>query len=343
MFIGFTGPNAAGKGEAIRHLVDSHRFAAFSLSDILRSELKSRDKEINRDNLIAVGNELRSKEGPSVLAKMTAMKIKNMPQAVIDSIRNPSEIEELKKSLKNFTLIGVNADIKTRYERARRRAREGEAFVSLEEFAKKEDKENTSDPNAQQLTRCFEMADIKIDNSAGVGELHAAIEKVLRDLNYTPYKRPTWDEYFMKMAYLAAERSTCIRHHVGAVIVKNNHIISSGYNGAAAGVKDCTELGCLRDQMGIASGTRHEICRAIHAEQNAIIQAALHGAGTEGAAIYCTHSPCIICAKMVVNAKIKKFVTSKHYPDKAFEELFKEAGVEFKTVERPELRITHLD
>ncbi len=343
MFIGFTGPNAAGKGEAIRHLVDSHRFAAFSLSDILRSELKSREMEITRDNLIATGNELRAAGGPSVLARMTSMKIKNMPQAVIDSIRNPSEIEELRKSLKNFILIGVNADVKNRYERAKSRAREGEAFVSFDEFVKKEEKENSSDPNAQQLNKCYEMADIKIDNSAGVEELRAALDSALKKLGYTPYKRPGWDEYFMKMAYLAAERSTCIRHHVGAVIVKNNHIISSGYNGAAAGVKDCTELGCLRDQMGIASGTRHEICRAIHAEQNSIIQAALHGAGTEGASIYCTHSPCIICAKMVVNAKIKKFVTVKHYPDKAFEELFKEAGVEFKIIERPGLHITHLD
>lgn len=343
MFIGFTGPNAAGKGEAVKHLVDNHRFAAFSLSDILRSELKNREIEINRDNLRAVGNELRQSGGPSVLAKMTAMKIKNMPQAVIDSIRNTSEIEELRKSLKHFTLIGINADVNARYERAKKRAREGEAFISFDDFVKKEEKENSSDPNAQQLNKCYEMADIKVDNSAGVKELHALLDSALERLGYTPYKRPTWDEYFMKMAYLAAERSTCIRHHVGAVIVKNNRIISSGYNGAAAGVKDCTELGCLRDQMGIASGTRHEICRAIHAEQNAIIQAALHGVGTEGAAIYCTHSPCVICAKMTVNAKIRKFVTVKHYPDKAFEELFKEAGVDFQVMERPAPRITHLD
>ena len=145
------------------------------------------------------------------------------------------------------------------------------------------------------------------------------------------------------MAYLTAERSTCLRHHVGAVIVKNNHLVSTGYNGAAAGVKDCTELGCLRDQMGIASGTRHEICRAIHAEQNAIIQAALHGTTTEGATLYCTHSPCTICAKMLVNAKIKKVVVVKYYPDKTYEELFKEAGVDFKVVNRPDLGIAVLD
>lgn len=124
---------------------------------------------------------------------------------------------------------------------------------------------------------------------------------------------------------------------------KRQPVISTGYNGAAAGVKDCLELGCLRDQLGIASGTRHEICRAIHAEQNAIIQAALHGKTTQGATIYCTHSPCIICAKMIVNAKIKRFVTSNYYPDKSYEDLFKEAGVEFVIIDRPDLQITTLD
>ena len=343
LFLGFTGPNASGKGEAIKYLVEKHKFVCYSLSDILRSELKTRGLEINRDNLIAIGNELREKQGPAVLAKMTVEKIKNMPQAIVDSIRNPFEIEELKNSLKDFKLIGITADIKIRYERAKKRKREGENEITFEEFAAKEEKENSSQHTGQQLAKCFEMADVKIDNSGGLEELYKKIEKILKDLNYKPYKRPTWDEYFMKMAYLVAERSTCIRHHIGAVIVKNNYVISTGYNGAASGVKDCIELGCLRDQMGIASGTRHEICRAIHAEQNAIIQAALHGATTENATLYCTHSPCILCAKMIVNAKIKKVIVSKYYPDKSYEELFKEANVEFKIMERPDLKINVLD
>lgn len=343
MFLGFTGPNASGKGEAIKYLVEKHKFVSYSLSDILRSELKVRGLEINRDNLISIGNELRQKYGPGVLAKLIIEKIKNMPQAVIDSIRNPSEIEELRKNLRDFKLIGINADIKIRYERAKKRGREGEKEISFEEFVAKEEKENSNSQTSQQLLKCFEMADIKIDNSGTIEELYNKIEKILNDLNYKPYKRPTWDEYFMKMAYLVAERSTCLRHHIGAVIVKNNYVISTGYNGAASGVKDCLELGCLRDQMGIASGTRHEICRAIHAEQNAIIQAALHGVSTENATLYCTHSPCIICAKMIVNAKIKKVIVSKYYPDKSYEDLFKEANIEFKIMEKPDLNIKILD
>ena len=156
-------------------------------------------------------------------------------------------------------------------------------------------------------------------------------------------KRPSWDEYFMKIATLVAERSTCRRHHVGAVIVKNKRILTTGYNGAASGIKDCLELGCLRDENRIPSGERHEICRAIHAEQNAIIQAALHGINVEGSTIYCTHPPCILCAKMLANAKIKRFVSCGEYPDKAALDLLKEVGIEFVKFKKPETRINVLD
>lgn len=154
--------------------------------------------------------------------------------------------------------------------------------------------------------------------------------------------RPNIDEYFLKIASVVAERSTCLRHYVGAVAVRDKHILSTGYNGAASGIKDCLELGCLRNDLGIPSGTRHEICRAIHAEQNVIIQAALHGVSLEAATIYVTHSPCILCAKMLVNARIKRFVTFGKYADDAFKDLFKEAGVEFELHEKPSSVITHL-
>jgi len=155
--------------------------------------------------------------------------------------------------------------------------------------------------------------------------------------------RPKWDEYFLKMAFLVAERSTCLRHHVGAVIVRDKRILTTGYNGAASGVKDCTKLGCIRNEKGIPSGERHEICRAIHAEQNAIIQAGLHGINISNSVIYCTHSPCILCAKMLVNARIKRFITCGKYADNSFRGLFKEAGVEYSTIKLPTLKITRLD
>ena len=157
-------------------------------------------------------------------------------------------------------------------------------------------------------------------------------------------KRPDWDSYFMKLAMLVAERSTCLRHHVGAVIVRDKRILTTGYNGAtAAGVKDCQELGCLRNALKIPSGQRHEICRAIHAEQNAIIQAGLHGISIKNSTIYCTHSPCILCAKMLVNAGISRFVMCTEYPDPASKTLFKEAKVRSEKIKKcPSLEITVL-
>jgi len=155
--------------------------------------------------------------------------------------------------------------------------------------------------------------------------------------------RPDTDEYFLKIASVVAERSTCRRHHVGAVAVKDKHILATGYNGAPAGLKDCLELGCLRDELGIASGERHEICRGVHAEQNVIIQASLHGISLEGSTIYATHTPCRLCAKMLVNAKIKRYVSYGKYDDNSFIDLFQEAGIGVDIKTRPSLRISHLD
>lgn len=154
--------------------------------------------------------------------------------------------------------------------------------------------------------------------------------------------RPDIDEYFLKIASVVAERATCLRHHVGAVAVRDKHILATGYNGAASGLKDCLELGCLRDDKDIPSGTRHEVCRGIHAEQNVIIQATLHGVSLEDATIYVTHTPCILCAKMLVNAKIKRFVAFGMYADNSFRELFVEANVEFELHKKPSSRITYL-
>jgi dCMP deaminase len=149
--------------------------------------------------------------------------------------------------------------------------------------------------------------------------------------NTTINKPPSWDEYFMKLAWLVAERSSCKRHHVGAVIVRDKRILTTGYNGAASGTKDCLLLGCLRNDLNIPSGQRHEICRAIHAEQNAIIQGGYHGINIKASTLYCTHSPCVLCAKMIVNAGIKKVVIDTKYPDTTFKKLFSESEVEFST------------
>jgi len=132
----------------------------------------------------------------------------------------------------------------------------------------------------------------------------------------------------MKIAFMVAQRSTCLRRKVGAVIVKDKRILSTGYNGAPAGLAHCLDIGCLREKIGIPSGEKHELCRGLHAEQNAIIQAAYHGVSIKGATIYCTHHPCVICTKMLINAGIKKIYYAKGYPDELSQTMLKEAKME---------------
>ena len=139
--------------------------------------------------------------------------------------------------------------------------------------------------------------------------------------------RPDWDHYFMEMAEVVAKRSTCLRRQVGAVLVKDRRILASGYNGAPSGMAHCAETGCLRQQMNVPSGKQHEMCRGLHAEQNAIIQAALHGTSIKDSLLYVTHQPCVICAKMMINAGVKKVIMKGNYPDALAESMFQDAGI----------------
>ena len=140
--------------------------------------------------------------------------------------------------------------------------------------------------------------------------------------------RKSWDDYFMDIVELVKERSTCLRRQVGALIVKDKRILSTGYNGAPMDVPHCDEVGCLRQELNVPSGTKHELCRAVHAEQNAIVQAALYGVSLKGSTLYITDSPCVICAKLAINAGIKKVVYKGNYPDELAKKLLDEAKVE---------------
>ena len=146
--------------------------------------------------------------------------------------------------------------------------------------------------------------------------------------------RPGWHQYFMEMAYLASTRSTCLRRQVGAIIVRDNQIISSGYNGAPKHIRHCSITGCLREQLNVPSGERHELCRGVHAEQNAVIQAAINGTSIRGASLYCTNQPCVICSKILINAEIKTIYITEPYEDKLAQELLSEAEIEMNIVDR---------
>jgi len=144
----------------------------------------------------------------------------------------------------------------------------------------------------------------------------------------TQGKRPSWDSYFMQLAQVVAGRSTCLRRQVGAVMVKDRQILSTGYNGSPSGLLHCDEIGCLRQSLNVPSGERMEICRAVHAEQNALIQAAKHGVAIAGADLYCTHQPCVQCTKMMINAGIRRVVYTHSYPDQLVVDMATEAGLE---------------
>ena len=141
-------------------------------------------------------------------------------------------------------------------------------------------------------------------------------------------QRPSWEEYFMDIARLVARRSTCLRRQVGALIVKDKNILATGYNGTPSGIAHCSEVGCLRQRFNVPSGERHELCRGLHAEQNAIIQAAKHGVNISGATLFCTNSPCVICSKMIINAGIRRIVYLEGYPDALSQEMLLESGIE---------------
>jgi len=154
-------------------------------------------------------------------------------------------------------------------------------------------------------------------------------------MNKAPERIP-WDHYFMRIAQLVARRSTCIRRKVGAVIVRDKHILTTGYNGAPKGLPHCTEIGCLREKLGIPSGERVEICRGVHAEQNALVQAARFGISLEGGVLYCTTQPCVTCAKLLINAGIERIIYLEGYADKLGNQMLAEAGVELEKLKLEE-------
>ncbi|OGW76130.1 MAG: cytidine deaminase [Omnitrophica bacterium RBG_13_46_9] len=146
--------------------------------------------------------------------------------------------------------------------------------------------------------------------------------------------RPDWDRYFLSISKLISERSTCLRRKVGAVLVKDKRILATGYNGAPSNITHCDETGCLREELSVPPGQRHELCRGLHAEQNALLQAALHGVSVEGAKIYTTVQPCIICAKMLINAGIQEIIITGHYPDRMARDFLKEARVRVRIIKK---------
>ncbi len=328
MIIGLIGKNGAGKGEVAK-LLQQIGYYYYSLSDLVREEVRARGLEVTRDNLIPAGNELRQQYGPGVLAERTLERLEPDKNYVIDSIRNPFEVKALKKR-PNFRLLKVTADEATRFQRVKERGRESDP-QTLDEFRRLEALETTTDdPTKQQLTETEALADAAVENSATIDELHVATRQVLNELA-KQVERPGWDEYFMGIAQMVALRSNCVKRKVAAILAKDKRIIATGYNGTPRGTKNCSEGGCPRCNSLGDSGKGLEDCYCSHAEENAITQSAYHGVNIKGATIYTTFSPCLLCTKMIINSGIVEVIYSTEYSiGEVPLQLLKEANVKVR-------------
>ncbi len=327
IIIGLTGENCAGKGTLAEYLGRKSFYYA-SLSDVIREELAKEGREITRDALIAKGNELRRRHGPGAIAALVAGRLGRDRNYVIDSIRSPAEVAELAK-LPGFVLIRVSAPPEVRFGRMKARAREGDprtydGFVALEKA-----EAGGADSTAQQLAATIALAAKTIVNDADFQHLYDETNRLLGEIaaEFKPH-RPSWDEYFMSIAVQAAARSNCMKRHVAAVIVKDKRIVSTGYNGTPRGVTNCDEGGCPRCNGFADGGKDLADCLCSHGEENAIVQASFHGIGIRDSILYSTFSPCLMCAKMIVNAGIKEVVYNAGYPlNEPATKLFRDAGV----------------
>ncbi len=334
MILGITGYFASGK-DTVADYLEKKGFIHYSLSDILRELLKKENKQITRENLQKRGNKLRKKEGSNALAKRILKKIKLDKNYIISSVRTLGEIKVLRKN-KDFKLIFVDSPLETRFERILKRNREKDPRT-IKELKEMENFERSDKSYGMHLGKCKKEADIIITNDSSLNILHKKINKMLNDLEKKQQKnenktlrrdnarkRPSKDKYYLNIAKQVSERSTCLSVKMGSVIVKDDQIIATGYVGAPRGALDCNERGfCLRRKLKIPSGHRYELCRSVHAEMNAIINAARAGVNILGGTMYLYGEklymgkgeridvfPCFICKKMVINAGIKRFVTS---------------------------------
>ena len=327
--IGITGTLGAGKGTIVDYLVKEKGFVHFSVRDFITQEIERRGMPVNRDSMTIVGNDLRKQHSPSYITdELYKQAQETGKNCIIESVRTPLEVSELRKN-SNFYLFAIDADAKVRYERIVVRGSSTDN-VSFETFIANEQREMTSDdPNKQNLKACIEQADYLFSNDGDFEDLHQKIEEVLDKIMY---KRPSWDEYFMELAKTASKRATCDRGRSGCVIVKNRHVLVTGYVGSPAGLPHCDEVGHLFSKTIHSDGSISNHCiRTVHAEQNAICQAARRGIALEGATLYCRMTPCRTCAMLIINCGIKRVVCERKYHKGAeSEEMFRQAGIELE-------------
>lgn len=330
MIIGLTGSLGAGKS-IVSDFLKEKGFVYLSLSDELREIAKERKIELIRKNLQDLGNWLRENFGVGILAEKVLDKIQNQEykRAIVDGIRNPAEIKVLRQ-LKNFFLVSVDASQEIRFQRLISRNRESDP-KTWEEFVEVDDRDKGIGEleTGQAVEKCMKQADFVLINPGSLEEIKEKMSKLYEEIE-RKIPRPSWEEYFMEIARAVAKRATCNRGKSGCIIVKNKQILVTGYVGSPKGLPHCDEIGHQIKKTIHEDGSISEHCvRTTHAEQNAICQAAKLGIAIDNATLYCKMTPCLVCAKMIINAGIKRVVCEKRYhADKESEEMFKQAGIE---------------
>jgi len=315
MIIAIAGTNGAGKDEAASYFAQKG-FVHLSLSEVIREHARALGQEPTRALLQKLGNQLRAEHGDAYLAKRALQKACGAPNLVITSIRNLAELEPVRNT-DGFKLLFIDAPAELRYERTRGRGRPGEG-LTFQEFLALEEKELRAGAGRQNIEALRQAANAVVTNDGSLAQFHVRLDEAVGEIPRRT--RLSWDEYFMQIARTVATRSTCDRKSVGAVLVRDRVILSTGYNGSISGTPHCDEAGHMMENG--------HCVRTIHAEMNAIAQAARNGVNISGATLYVTCSPCWECFKVLANAGIKRICYGEFYRNEYVLEAAAQIGVE---------------
>ncbi len=315
MIIAIAGTNGAGKDEAARYF-EEKGFAHYSLSDVLRDIARSRNQDPTREVLQELGNMLRTEHGEAYLTNRVLKEAQGALNIVISSVRNLGELEPV-RTTDGFKLLFIDAPVEVRFARVKSRGRVGEG-LTLDEFIELERREFNGGEGKQNLDELRDAADAVITNDGSIEDLHENVSAAVGDTGRR--RRLSWDEYFMQIARQVGSRSTCDRKRCGAVLVRDRVILSTGYNGSISGTPHCDDVGHM-----IENG---HCVRTIHAEMNAIAQAAKNGVNINGSTLYVTASPCWECFKVLANAGIRRICFGEFYRNERVLEAAKQIGVE---------------
>jgi dCMP deaminase len=316
---GITGLAGSGKDEATK-IFEKHGYQHLSTGGALRERAKELGIDINnRTDLINLANELRKTHHAGILAEL-ASKQATSDKVIFSGIRNSGEVDFLKLKYEGFKMINISAPDEIRFERLKKRGREN-ASQTLNEF-----KAMTKEDYKTGIGDVIDSTKMIIINDGTVAKLTKMIELFIQSEN-----RPDWDEYFLKIAEAVGLRADCCRGRLGTILVRDERIISTGYNAAPRGLPHCSEVGCMVTDHKDAEGNVRDACiRTAHSDINAIIQAALHGISTAGTTLYGYYKPCFNCAKAIVQAGIVRVVVRKNYHESRTDEIFKQAGIKME-------------